>query len=122
MSPHRSNFLNEAMNQVAVYWGNPQSDGSGGRSFGESPVEIDCRWEQRSELYVDSSGQEKRSQAGVYVNQDLDCGGYLYLGELDDLSVAEQSDPLIVAEAYEIRGFEKTPSFRADIVIRKALL
>ena len=36
--------LERQYKQDAVYWGNPQSDGSGGYTF-DDPVEIKCRWE-----------------------------------------------------------------------------
>lgn len=121
MSPSRSTLLTDKLKQTAVYWGSPQSDGAGGRTF-DDPVELSVRWEQRQELFIDASGQESTSKAVVYLGQDVDIGGYLYLGDLDGLSSAEEGDPLTVGGAYEIRGFEKTPDIKADQFLRKAWL
>jgi hypothetical protein len=117
----RSTFLTSNLRQTAVYWGNPQSDGSGGRTFDEA-VEVSVRWEDKQELFIDASGQEVRSNAVVYVASDLDLGGYLYLGELADLDSSEAADPFVLAGAREIRGWGKTPSLKADISLRKAWL
>ena len=37
--------------ETAVYWGNPQNDGYGGFTF-DTPVEIKCRWEEKSEVDI----------------------------------------------------------------------
>jgi len=113
--------LTDKLKQTAVYWANPQNDGFGGRTF-DDPVEISVRWEDRQELFVDVSGQEARSRAIVYLNQDVDMGAYLYLGNLADLSSAEEGDPLIVGSAYEIRGFKKIPDIRAERSLRRVWL
>jgi len=117
----RSTFLSGQLRQTAVYWGNPQNDGYGGRTFDDA-VEIDVRWEGRQNLFIDAAGQEKRSRAVVFVKSDVDLGGYLYLGELTDLSSAEEGDPLSIATAYEIAGFEKIPDIAAGKFVRKAWL
>lgn len=121
MSPGQSTLLTDKLKQTAVFWGNPQNDGAGGRTF-DDPIELSVRWEQQQELFVDASGQESTSKAVVYVDQDVDIGGYLYLGDLDELSSAEESDPLTVGEAYEIRSFKKLPDIKADRFLRKAWL
>lgn len=122
MSPGRSTLLTHNLKQTAVYWANPQSDGFGGRTF-DDPIEISVRWEDRQELFIDASGQEKTSQAVVYLAQDVNLGGYLYLGSLSDLSSAEEGDPLTNGVAsYEIRGFRKVPDIRGERSLRKVWL
>ena len=117
----RSKLLENQLNQTAVYWGNPSSDGYGGRTF-DVPAEISVRWQDRQELFVDAQGREQTSRAVVYVATDLVIGGYLYLGELADLSSAEEGDPLSVSTAYEIRAISKTPDIGADRFARKLWL
>ncbi|MCK4858882.1 MAG: hypothetical protein KAT58_12990 [candidate division Zixibacteria bacterium] len=117
----RSTMLANQLKQTAVYWGNPQSDGYGGRTFDDA-VELDVRWQDRQELFVDAQGREQISRAVAYVATDLDIGGYLYLGELADLSSAEEGDPLSVSTAYEIRAISKTPDIGADRFARKVWL
>lgn len=115
------NIITKNLRQVAVYWGNPSSDGYGGRTFDDA-VEMSVRWQDRQELFVDAQGREQTSRAVVYVATDLIIGGYLYLGELIDLSSAEEGDPLAVATAYEIRSVSKTPDIGADRFARKVWL
>lgn len=117
----RSKMLTNQLKQTAVYWGNPQSDGYGGRTFDDA-VEISVRWADRQEMFVDTQARERVSRAVVYAAIDLMVGGYLYLGELADLSSAEEGDPLSISTAYEIRAFSKTPNVRGDQFVRKAWL
>lgn len=117
----RSTMLANQLNQVAVYWSNPQSDGYGGRTFDDA-VEIAVRWADRQEMFVDTQAREQLSRAVVHTATDLAIGGYLYLGTLAGLSSAEEGDPLSVSSAYEIRAFKKTPNIRADQFARKAWL
>jgi hypothetical protein len=110
-----------AARQKAVYWGNPQNDGTGGKTF-DAPVELDVRWEQRQDLFTDAAGLEIRSRAVVYSLQDLTLDAVLYLGELDDLTAEEQVDPQIVADAFPVRAVEKVPGLRARSYTRRVWL
>jgi len=121
MSPHKSKRFTNALNQTVVYWGNPQSDGSGGRSF-DAAVDISVRWEDRQELFIDAAGQEQQSRAVIVLSQDVDHGGYLYLGDLNDLDSGEIADPLTVSGAYEIRHFTKSPDRQGISYFRRAML
>lgn len=114
-------MLENQLKQAAVYWGNPSSDGYGGRTF-DDPVEINVRWSDRQEMFVDTQAREQVSRAVVYVATDLVIGGYLYLGTLADLSSAEEGDPLSISTAYEIRSISKTPDIGADRFARKVWL
>lgn len=115
----RSMLLTKNLLQAAVYWSTPVNDGYGGRTFAAA-VEIVCRWEQRQELFIDAAGQEKTSKAIVYLSQDVDLGGYLYLGTLASLGASPV--PNTVAAAFEIRGFGKIPNIRATEYERKVWL
>jgi hypothetical protein len=121
VSPHRSKAYEAALKQKAVYWGNPVSTGAGKRTF-DAAVEVDVRWEVRKELFLDADGEEQTSRAVVTVAQDVDLGGYLYLGELDDLSSGEQADPLSFEAAWEVRGFDKSPDLKAAGHYRRVML
>ncbi len=121
MSPSKSKRFTNALQQTAVYWANPVSDGEGGRIF-DAAVEINVRWEERQEMFRDPQGQEKQSNAVVYVGQDVVVGAYLFLGDLDDLSSAEEVDALNVDGAYEIRQFNKIPDSTGTAFLRRAWL
>ena len=119
------NFISRLCVQTAVYWGSPVDDGTGGYTFAD-PVEISCRWEDQVEK-IDrvgaSLGEEIVSAAQVYVTQDVEERGYLFLGDLDDLDSDEEADPKTVEKAYMINRFDKVPVMRsATEFLRKAYL
>ena len=105
--------LERQYKQDAVYWGNPQSDGSGGFTF-DDPVEIKCRWEDIKQIVTDKKGNEIASRAVIYVKQDLDEEGMIYLGTLDDLTSAMEIDPKEVENAFIIKRFAKVPSLHSS--------
>jgi hypothetical protein len=117
----RSTAIAAQLNQDAVYWGSPANDGYGGLTFAD-PVQIHVRWEDKQVMFVDASGKDMLSQAVVYVDRALEIDGYLYLGTLDDLSSGELVNPLLVAEAYPVRGRSSSPDFRAQKFVRKVWL
>ena len=110
-----SRYLTKALKQTATYWGSPVADGIGGYTFA-LPVMIDCRWLLKQELFIDAKGKEKISAAIVLIPQDIDLGGYLYLGT----SVA--SNPKDVSSSYEIKGFAKIPDIKGTSFLRKVWL
>jgi hypothetical protein len=109
------NWYSKMLKQTATYWPPSVKDDFGNDSYG-SPQSIPCRWEDVQEMFVNSKGEEKRSQANVFVNQDLLNGGYLYLG------ASATVDPRTVAGVFLIEKFEKIPSVNADMFERKAWL
>ena len=115
-----SRYITKNFKQTIVYWGNPQPDGFGGFSF-DDPVEIKGRWEDRQELFIDAQGNEIRSQAVVYLAQDVDLGGYLYLGDLDDFS-SSAPEPTDSTKAKEIRALRKIPNLKCTAFLRKVWL
>ena len=115
-----ANFPNKQLNQTALYWGSPSASGWGGYDWNDA-VEIDCRWEQASEKFINQTGEEVQSQAVVYLDQDVDVGGYLMLGDLDDISSSEAT-PDDVDGAYAIQGFSKIPNVKGTEFERKAWL
>lgn len=114
-------FLTDNLIQTVVYWGNPTPDGYGSFTF-DSPVEISGRWENRTELFTDRTGMESKSLAVVYLGQDIDIGGWLFLGGLSDIDSGLTDTPHLVPDSREIRGFKKIPSLDAEIFLRKAWL
>lgn len=107
-----TNLLKRAMVQVVVYWGAPVPDGEGGSTFAD-PVELMVRWEVVDEVVVNNDGREVVSKARIWVNQDVDEQGWIYLGELDDLGV-DPDDPKTIDGANEIITFRKIPSLGKD--------
>ena len=113
-------IITKMRKQKCVYWGSPVSDGFGGHTFATA-VEIDCRWEDKQELFVDAEGNEVLSQAVVYVDRDTDLNGYLWLGVESDLD-SNHTDPQVIDGAKPIRKRDKLPNLRATEYLRTAWL
>lgn len=108
--------------QTAVYWGNPQNDGYGSYDF-DDPVEIACRWDHMTQRITDDAGNEIVSKAEVLVLQDLDEGGMLYLGTLNELDSDTIDNPQEIKDVYPIQQFGKNPLFGStDEFVRVAYL
>ena len=107
--------MNIVYPQQATYWGQPVPTGYGGHEF-DIPEVIRCRWEQKTEEFIDKKGATKLSQAVVYVDQDVEVGGYLYLGD------TSEADPTALKEALPIQRYAKVPDIRAVEYVRKVWL
>lgn len=115
--------------ETAVYWGNPVNDGYGGFTY-DTPVEIDCRWENKTEMDIGwlstgFPGNIRLSKASVLVTEDLDLNGVLWRGTLDTLNdiYDDISNPKIISEAYAIYRIDKIPMvFKTDEFVRTVWL
>ena len=115
-------FVTSVCVQIAVYWGTPVSDGYGGINFDDS-VEIKCRWDGKIQMVKGSDGREVVSKAELLITQDVDEGGYLYLGTLDNLDSGEEDNPITIDGAWEILVFTKNPLFKSSTeFVRQAFL
>jgi|TARA_R100001530_G_scaffold56739_1_gene41378 hypothetical protein len=115
-------FLTRNHNQTAVYWGTPATDKFGSRTFAD-PVELSVRWEDRNDKFIDAGGREDVSRAFVFLGQDIDLGGFLFLGSLSDIdSSTDETKPENVDNSFEVKAFVKTPNLKATNFERKAIL
>jgi len=112
-------FLEEFLNQTAVYWAKAGVDDYGQPTFSE-PIEIRCRWEDVINEVVDASGTTIVSKTKVLVDRNVTLGGALYLGELDSAMSAENVEDY--SDAYEIKVFGKVPDVDAQEFMRVAYL
>jgi len=116
------NYLKRICRDTAVYWANPISSTDGSLSY-NAPIEIKCLWKEGIKMIRDTQGKEIVSKAAVHVLEDIDDNGMLFHGDLDDLTIAEESDPRKRADAYEVKLFVKTPSMHlVGQFSRKAML
>ena len=113
-------ILTKMLKQTAVYW----APGAGGfDDFGRpilaTPVEVDCRWVDTTEEFIDPQGVRQIARSKVRVGTDVVVGGMIMLGDLTD--VADPSFPANPAESsdvFEIRSFSKVPDFKATKFLR----
>lgn len=108
-------FLSFGLNQKCTYWKYLGIDGYGHPSFA-APVVLACRWEGRTEKIQGDDGEQHISRARVFLENDLESGDYLALGELAG------SDPRRVLGAWRIISFRTTPGLNAEVFERKAYL
>lgn len=118
-----AHFPNRNLNQTAVYWGNPQDNGTGGYTWND-PVEISCRWSEKTEVLQRNNNPDEQfiSNAQVFVDQDVEEKGLLYLGSLDDLNSDEETNPEGVVGVFRIVRFDKIPTIKGNRYLRKAYL
>jgi len=114
-------MLYGSLNQKAVYWGTPVTDGYGKLTFA-TPIEIDVRWEDKMELFLSFNGKEELSQAIIYSETDMEIDSYLYLGLLSELSTEEKVNPLLEIKAYPVKQFKKSPDISGQVYVRKTWL
>ena len=114
-------ILKKYCKQTAIYWGAGSVDGFGSVTYA-TPVEVFVRWSEEMDLFIDSDGEQKTSRSVVYVLQDMEINGFLYLGSLSDLNASEEADPNIIPSARKIKAQSSVPNLRATDWIRKVWL
>jgi len=114
--------------QKCVYWGSPVANNNGGWTFA-TPIEIDCRWDEKQEMKEGFYGNRVTSQASVLVNIDIDRHGYMYNGTLAQLQAYatangyDYTKPQEIPTAFVVIQFEKIPMvFADDDFVRTAFL
>jgi hypothetical protein len=105
------------LTDTAVYWEMLTNDGYGGHIFA-LPREVKCRWEDRNETFVTSTGDIAISKSIIYLKEDLKQESYLFKGTLDDIydsleSSAANINPKEIANSNIIRRFDKLPALHS---------
>ncbi len=85
-------IITSSQRQKAVYWPRGVSDEFGNPAPGTA-VEINCRWEDRHDMFLDAGGEEQISKSVVTPNRDVVVGGWLWLGTLASCPAALVADP-----------------------------
>lgn len=129
--PAEDIFLEDMLNQRAVYWPTLGINDEGQREYDE-PVEIVCRWEMIAESFLDrGTGNMAQSRSKVFSDRDLTELGVLWLPPdsgvgLDEgqalFQLTNEDEPFSNAGAFEIRRFDKMPNFDGDEFVRIAYL
>lgn len=104
----------------AVYWPPAAIWSETGIPVPEDPIQISCRWEEKSEQYIDAEGTEQVSQAIVVVDRDLKTTGILMRGTL--LDIVDPVNPKSNPDSWEIKSYSKLPDFKGSKYFRKAFL
>jgi hypothetical protein len=95
--------------QKAIYWQRDVAPNRFGQFTFAAPIEIDCRWDDVIEEFLDPRGETQSSRALVYVDRVMLVGDRLKRGEMDSET---PDDPLTIQDAFAIRRFDQNPNFR----------
>lgn len=99
-------FQSRLLKQQAVYWPPLGENADGTMEYGES-VEIKCLWIDMQMEYINAKGDKTVSKSLILVDRDLETGGMIWLGKLQDL--ADQDEPNKNKGATIIEGWNKIP-------------
>lgn len=94
--------------ETAVYWP-PGPINRFGKQSVLAPIEIECRWEDRHDQFIDIKGQTQVSKAMIFADRVLELSGMLFLGPL----ISAPADPLADRNCWEIRQVEKQKNITA---------
>lgn len=112
-----SKFIESICVQPAVYWGVPVPDGYGGFTF-TTPVAIMVRWDEKTQLVINQTGQQVVSNAEIFVTGEKDVGGLIYLGDISDWitipGIYYNQNPLTVPAVKMIIAKSKTPMIKSN--------
>jgi len=111
-------IISKMRKQSAIFWSRSGTDGYG-RPTWNSPVQIECRWEDLAEEYINYRGTREVSKSTVYVDRVMDPGGYLKLGSLDS---GISNDPTEEDDAWEIKSFRQVPNLKATETLLSCML
>ena len=100
------------LTQTATYWAPSSNDGFGGISY-SAPTTLLVRWQDETDNFQDTEGEEFISDAVIYTSTELQENGWLYLG------TSAQANPQNQAGAHRIRRREKTQTPNGSIVVHK---
>ncbi len=108
-------FITRRLTQVATYWSVTGNDNSGDPTFAAASSRR-VRWEQRTAVFTNATGEERNSSSVVFVREDMREGDFLFLG------TSAAADPTTVEAAKEIQGFSKIPQLVGNEFERRAFL
>lgn len=114
-------IISRMRKQTAVLWTQSDSEDHYSEKSFSTPVEIECRWEDVHEEYVDFSGERSVSNAIVYVDRVVLIGAFLKKGSLSDLS-DPNADPDSIEDAYRVAKFEQLPNLKNTETLYTAIL
>lgn len=112
-------LISRMRKQLAVYWSSQKFDDFG-QPIPLEPVEIKCRWEDVQVEYLTKDGTKQVSNSVVYVDRDVELDGFLWLGELSELT--SQTVPEQNEGAHRIKQVNKIPNLKAKEFLITAIL
>lgn len=112
-------YMERILREKAVYWKCIGRD-KHGQPIYDAPVEIKCRWEDQSKLFLNAQGQEEVSRAEVMVDRKIPLDSVLWFGSLNQVSYL--TEPLRNEDAWHVRYFKRIPTRNGKKFVRIATL
>lgn len=112
-------ILTRGLSETAVYWAPATTDRYGRKSFSAATT-ISCRWEDIQEEFFDTDHTKQISQSRVFVDREVQLGGYLYLGTYSSLS--STAAPEQNSGAFRVLGRKTVKNIDATKTLRYVLL
>ncbi len=106
-------FLTIGLTQTMTLWVKTGVNGYNKPTFA-SPVQRDCRWEERTTKIQVAEGQEILARSRIFLAEDVAIGDFIAFGIVAD------SNPLEVPAARAVLDYRKTPSLDGSDFERKA--
>lgn len=106
----------------AVYWAKTGVDTYGDPIL-DTPVLIDCRWQDTVEEYMSDLDEKKLSKSKVFPDRVLTVGGYLWRAADDATdTTGAPGDPLASKVCYRIEQMAQIPNLRNTQILYKVML
>ncbi len=119
---HGQILESRTLRQTAVYWPPSTEIDAHGVPILSTPQQIRCRWEYTQEEFIQPDGEKGVSRAKVFLIVDLELGGMLWLGTLEEATAPGfPADPR-EAGALNIRSVSKMPTLKAEQYVRVVYL
>jgi hypothetical protein len=106
------------MKQKAIWWSHISID-EFGKPVYTTPVEVDCRWDDMNEQFINANNDQEISKSILIVDRDMRLKDKLKLGELDSNI---STDPDNEEDVWEVRLFNKIPSVKGTKFLREVYL
>lgn len=97
--------------QTAVWWQRSAETNRFGEYTFAEPVEIECRWDDVAQEFLNAQNETQASRAIVYVDEAVGVavGDRLKRGEMDSET---PDDPMTIQDAHAVSRVDQNPNFR----------
>lgn len=112
--------VDDFLQQKAVYWPPGPHDNSGGIALYEPPVELDCRWEDIAEQFINKNGETVVSKSKIFFQDKVEQDGVVKLGGFS--TVTNLTDPFDNEGAWEIQSVSSLPDEEGEIIVYIVML
>ena len=103
-------FLSELLDETTMYW----------ERFDQEPIEINARWFDDNIIVSNSNGNILRGNSKVYVDRNVNEGGYLLkISDLND-DFDKDNSPEMYQNARRIVRFQKRKSITDELFVYEA--